>query len=111
MKRIYRQRKSADNEYTALTGIMAFKMNGGSNCLLIRFGSKKKQKDAFSMYRDEFYKLNRNIKVTSTCGVLNCVKKDHLVAKYYPSKKEKEYIEIYGKEVASNSLNVPIEML
>lgn len=93
-------------------------MSGGSNCLITKHntisGNISVQRYAHSKYF--FYPLNNSkVKVKSTCGVLNCVNKNHLIAEYKPTKKDIEYINTYikvdGIEIMSHRLEIPIHIL
>lgn len=118
MKRKYRLKKTAKNPFTALCGKRAFELFGGTNCLVTESvtttGSMDIKKYAYFLYLD-FKNQNKDIRVTSTCGVANCVKKDHLVAEYSPSKADLEYINTYkdvdGIEVLAHNMKVPVDLL
>lgn len=96
MKRIYRLKKSADNEFTASFGIEAFQMKGGSNCLIVKktlYYGMPVQRVAYCETINFIQgRAVAALKVTPTCGVLNCVSRDHLVATYEPTKKDHQYI-------------------
>lgn len=119
MKKKYRIKKTAKNIFTALSGKDAFQMFGGSNCLIVKnltvSGKQNVQRYAYSLYQEETYILNKFIKITCTCGVANCIKKEHLIAEYIPSKEEIEYINTYkdvdGIEVLAHNIKVPVELL
>jgi hypothetical protein len=79
-------KKQADNEFTALTGIRAIQMDGGSNCLITKqstLNGTPIRKAAYILY-NETYKVHpkrlKLMKVKTSCGVKNCVHRDHLVA-------------------------------
>ncbi len=116
----WRLKNTADNEYTALTGIMAFQLMGGSNCLIVRYPTKGRgvatHRFAYGLYNSKYAKhFNKYVKVTTSCGVLNCVKKEHLHAIYKPSKKEADYIALYikidGIEDLAHKQGIPIDLL
>lgn len=116
MKRKYRIKKKAENEYSVLTGNEAFKMAGGSGCLIVKSAfhlSRPMARYAYKLYSED-YDLNRNVEVSNSCGVLNCVLKDHLEAVYKPSKVDRDYIDTYlkvdGAEVLAKNLNIPIHL-
>lgn len=115
MKKIYRLRKSATNPFTKITGIKAIQITGGSNCLIsiqktvtslprmvdrpisikrtaaffyltspeilksFGFELKVKPYNIYNFTQDDI------LKVTQTCGVLECVHPDHLTIKIKPT--------------------------
>lgn len=106
----YRIRNRArNNPFSVLSGIEAFEMEGGSGCTIIK--SKNYQIQAFCLY-NELSEISPKLKIIPSCGVKNCVKKEHLIATYQPTKKDAEYIKDYlkidGAEYLSHTLNVPI---
>lgn len=113
----YRLKKNAKNGFTALTGIEAFQMLGGSDCLIV----KNKSVKGYNPLRYAYMKycgmngINENISVKNSCGVLNCVKKEHLIAVFNPTIEDKEYIRVYSKvntkEELAHWFKVPIELL
>src|SRR5574343_357430 len=113
MRKKYRIKNRANNnEFSALSGIEAFELLGGQNCLITK--SKNTQPIAYELYRN-IQKMSKKIKVYSTCGIKNCVKKDHLIAIYKPTKKETEYIKTYakidGSEQLAHVLKVPRDLM
>lgn len=120
MKKKYRIKKRANNnEFSKLTGIEAFEMLGGNNCLITKYAFFTKtrstiQSYAYSLYSGFNKRINPNVKVTATCGATNCVKKAHLKATYEPTKKEADYIaaslNIDSPEQTASVLNVPLKI-
>lgn len=105
-------------EFSRIEGIDAYEMNGGSGCIITRktvFRRINNNRRAYFAYVGfPIYGANYNIQVSNTCGVLNCVKREHLIAVYQPSKKEQEYIATYlkieGKEQLAHTLQIPITL-
>jgi hypothetical protein len=117
MKLKYRLKKYADNEFTAITGILAIQMRGGSNCLICNIIKTKDvpiQKYAYFQY-NKLYKPYPPIKLSTTCNVSNCVNKDHLIATYHPTKENIQYINTYlhvdGIEQLAFNLKIPVTLL
>lgn len=106
MKKAYRIKKSARNEFSALSGIHAIEVQGQTHCLIV---DKKTHKSvpiqwyAYTLYCEK-YNLNKFVIVRSSCGVLNCVKKSHLIANYVPSSEEADYIKTYHKIEGTDTL-------
>lgn len=106
-----------NNEFSVLTGILAIEVLNTQKCLVTKILSASKgvpiQKYAYHLYTKSL--PHRYIKISSTCGILNCVKKDHLIAKYEPTKKDIDYISTYlkidGIEQLSSVLKVPTNIL
>ncbi len=120
MKRKYRLKKRADNDYTAQTGKEAYTLHGGSACVVAvykMFGNLTCQQYAYYIFnlKDLNLPFNTKIKVSSTCGATNCVNRDHLVAVYKPSKENQQYITDYlktdGISVIAHNLQVSKELL
>ncbi len=95
MKKKYRIKKSAKNEFSALTGILAIQQQGGSNCLLVAQKTLAKphfdrdipiQKAAYCLYNR--VAPSSIAKLTSTCDVSNCVAPSHLQVEMIPSEQE-----------------------
>ncbi len=90
-------------------------MYGATNCILatkLTHKGIKIQLYAYCIYND--YVFNTTIKVVSSCNILNCVKREHLIAYYCPTKGENDYILSYlkidGHEHLANSYNVPLSL-
>lgn len=119
MKRKNVLRKFADNEYTLLTGQLAFTVYDKTKddlCLIARYLSHDNmpvQRSAFYLYTG-IKEKNRYIEVFSTCNIQNCVKSSHLFARYKPNAKDADYIKTYlkidGAEALAHRHNVPIDM-
>lgn len=115
-KRRYRLKKSAKNEFTAVTGIRAVQLLGGSNCIAVGSKTIKSEKPCRFAYRkyNKVYELNEWVNVYTTCGVLNCVSKEHIVAEYKPTKNDLEYIGTYHKvnslEEMAHYMRVPVQV-
>jgi len=118
MRRKYTLKKHADNEFTAITGIEAILIMNGSNCLVVRKMTADRcpiQRYSYCLYSNNklFYK-NPYIKVTSSCGVLNCVRQNHLTATYEPTTKDNTYIlehlKIEGHEQLAHIKNIPLAL-
>jgi hypothetical protein len=81
-----KMKRNADNEFTTLTGIRAIQMEGGSNCLITKqntLNNKPIRKVAYLLYNNitgVHPKRLRAMKVKTSCGVKNCVCRDHLIA-------------------------------
>lgn len=117
MRRKYRIKKKAENEFSALAGVDAIQLFGALDCLVIKPVVKMCGVPVLKFAYQKYYgieALNRNIVFTTKCGVTNCVKKSHLKAVYNPSKADKDYIDTYlkidGEEVIAKNLNVPIHL-
>ena len=93
MKKKYRIKKSAKNEFSALTGLPATQMAGSIDCLVAHqltsltsatttgFSSSLPvpvKKLAYCVYNK--VPLSDVKTVTQTCGVAHCVKREHLEA-------------------------------
>jgi hypothetical protein len=80
-----KMKRKADNEFTALTGIRAIQMEGGSNCLItkqITLNNMPIPKTAYLLYNNitgVHPKRLKAMKVKTSCGAKNCVHRDHLV--------------------------------
>jgi hypothetical protein len=121
-QRRYKLKKTADNEFTALTGIKAFRMIGGSNCVIVRSKTVKGIKPCRFAYRKyngmdnkgAYIEMSELVEIHTICGVLNCVGKEHIVAKYKPCKEDIEYIQSYHKvnslSEMSHFMKVPIQI-
>lgn len=116
--RRYKLKKTARNDFTAMTGIRAFTVNGGSNCIIVEYDTIRGMdccRYAYIQYNDVRYKLSRNVHFKQLCGVMNCVKKEHLVAEYIPTKSDIDYINGYGTAMDDNelahALNIPVGLL
>lgn len=110
--------QTADNDFTKATGIEAIAVIGQLKCLVVKklqYKSIPIQRLAYAIYHYPESKGNNAIKVTSTCGVANCVLKDHLRAIYKPTKKDIEYIHDNmgspGIEFLSHVMKVSLPML
>lgn len=110
-----RLKKSADNDYTAVTGKRAYRLYGGSNCIVSVYtyvNNLTCQQYAYAILSQ--ITPNNRIKVSSTCQATNCVNMVHLIAEYKPTTKDKEYIKSYAKmgvDSLANSLKIPIALL
>lgn len=116
--RRYRVRNSAKNEFSRIAGIRAIQMKGGSECIIVDNNTIKGfsvDKYAYIIYNGIGYSLNRNIDYVRSCGVENCVKREHIKAIYTPSKSDLEYINSYGKSMSredlAKALCVPVDIL
>lgn len=116
-KKKYRVRKQFKNEFSFLSGIEAIPMLGGSECLLSK---QKATTNHLPIQRHAYILYNKNIAISpslyisSTCGVKNCVKREHLQAKYCPTEADKKYIKdwlkVYGKEQMAHTMKVPLDI-
>jgi hypothetical protein len=118
MKRKYRIKKLVrSTEFSKLSGVDSFEVDGGTQCHIVRSLTTKgmpSSKYAYFLFIGNL-SLNSDIRVKTTCGVKNCVKKEHLVAEYFPNKKDKEYIDMYykldGIEQLAHVFVVPVDLL
>ncbi len=125
MKRKYKIKQlDRSTEFSKLSGIDSYENHGGFNCAITRaltFSKKEfsyikipAPKYAYYIYNG-IHDNNGDIRVKTTCGVQNCVTKDHLIPEYFPNKKDIEYINTYlkidGIEVIAHNLKVPIDLL
>ncbi len=117
-RRRSKTRKTAKNEFSAITGLKAMEMKGGSNCIIVNqltISGMACARYAYIKYIDHKYGLNINVHVSQSCGVLNCVKREHLIVEYTPSKKDMEYIKGYGSVMddveLSHILHIPSDLL
>lgn len=113
------RKKYAKNDFTRLTGAEAIEMEGGSNCIL----AKKKTMNGFDIKRYAYCLYidfrkgidNSYIKMSNKCNVNNCVKQEHLIATFKPTKEDIQYIcdnlKTNGIEWLSNVFTVPIPLL
>lgn len=111
-------------EFSKLSGIDSYENLGGSNCVITRTPTLTRKsflykqipapKYAYYIYNG-IHDNNGDIRVKTTCGVDNCVTRDHLIATYFPKKTDIEYIDQYlkidGIEVLVHTLKVPIDLL
>ncbi len=112
----YRIKKTASSPFSALTGILATPMLGGSLCHICKQktvkGSIPIQKHAYKLFNNIY---SKDITVTSICNVQNCVNPEHLTATYKPNKDDQEYIRIYlridGLESLAEKLHITPELL
>ena len=101
MKKKYRVRKSAQNEFSAITGREAIQLSGSSDCLISPHTTTGEGVSIQHLAYDAYYRpgedvirrkksdmLHRSVKVRAICGVDQCVKKEHLEAVFKPTKKE-----------------------
>ena len=122
MKRRYTLKYSAQNPFTALSGIDAIEVKNPSlNCLVTKKSTGTKYDGKYKirlpidrlayMLYNNISKLNGYVVIRHACGTLNCVKQEHLSAEYSPDKEESDYIKIYyhidGLENLSHRLNLP----
>ena len=115
MKKIYRTKKNAKNEFTRLSGVKTFELIGGSECLITehdtRYG-KSIQKYAYELYTG--YR-SPSIIVKNICGVKNCVKKEHLTETLKLPDEDKKYIldwyKVNGIEYMENAFKIPAELI
>lgn len=106
-----------NNEFSVLTGILAIEVLNTDKCLVTKAlsisGGTPIQRYAYYLYTNT--PPNKHIKISASCGILNCVRKDHLIAKYQPTKKDIDYISTYlkidGIEQLSKVLKVPSNLL
>lgn len=110
--------KQNKNPFSSLSGIMAIEGRGNDGCLLVdqeSVGGRPIQVYAFNIYFSPKKKISRWVKVTSTCGFQNCVKKEHLKAVYSPKKEDLKYIKdngvFYTTEELAFRLKVPEEVM
>lgn len=113
MRKKYRIKYRANNNaFSAITGIDAFELSGGQNCLVTK--SVNLQKKAYELYT-KTSNLGARIKISSVCGIQNCVKPEHLVATYKPTAKDAEYIKTYykidGAEHLAHAFKVPQNLM
>lgn len=89
-KRKKRNKRAADNPFTAFTGIKPVKLTGKSDCWIV--GQKHHalipvRKVSYATHHADFptWKITpqssrmKNLRVKQTCGVDQCVNPDHLV--------------------------------
>lgn len=117
MKRQYRLKKHATNEFTALTGIEAFPLLGGSECLITKHATRKGSpitRYAYCAYEGSPYFDNTAVEVLTTCKILNCIKKEHLIPSFHPSPKDlayiKQYLKLDGDEVMAQMMKIPLSL-
>ncbi len=119
MKKRRRIKENATNEFSRLSGIETFDIikNDGK---IEHFITKKLthsrmpiQGYAYRLYTDTEY--NPSIKIESSCGLLNCVYKDHLIASYSPTRVDKAYIlsnaSLYSLSELADILKAPADLL
>lgn len=116
MKKKYRLKYSAKDEYQKAVGVKTIQLRGSCDCLIINRLKYKdtytNQQHAYSVYNNT--PINKAIKVTNTCGIEQCIKKEHLVAKYHPTKDDIEYIKLnkmMGIDYLSHVLKIPEDLL
>lgn len=113
------QLKVSASEFSRLSGTDTFEIYGGSNCVIVRALTQTKKSIPSPKYAYLIYNLhganNGDIRVKTTCGVQNCVTREHLIAEYFPNTKDKEYIDTYykidGVEQLAHNLKVPVDLL
>jgi len=116
MKRHYRIKKNAQNEFERLTGKETAQLSGIIDCIIYKkktIGNKPAKEVAYCLY-NEIDKIGANIKIVQTCGIDQCVKNEHLVASFSPNKKDADYIKTYikidGAEQLAHSFGVTLEL-
>lgn len=96
MWRKYRIQKHSKIPFTRLTGVECVEVMGGDNCLVSKLKSHKRipiQQYAYYIHNDMFgIEYNPKVHIKSTCGVANCIKKEHLQGTYKPYKEDQKYI-------------------
>lgn len=117
MKRKYRLKKYAKNDFTRLTGIFAIQVRIPNGCLVVdqlKTGGMSVQRYAYIHYFD-LPRLHRSVSVTTVCDVENCVKKDHLKVVYKPTKEHIDYFKMWGESIdpkqIAHQLDVPEYLL
>lgn len=111
-RRKYKLKATGKDAFQKKTGIKTILLTGGSDCLII---GRKKYKNAYSNQLHAYCvysgkPINSRIKVTNTCGVTQCVKEEHLIPCYKPTKDDIEYIranKMMGSDYLSHVLNIP----
>lgn len=91
------------SDFQRATGILTIEQRGGSNCLLIdqiAVNNKSPQRVAYSIYTETLktFNLSTNIHIFTSCGVENCISKDHIKAIYKPTKPNIKYIQDHSHE-------------
>lgn len=107
------------SEFSKLTGVESFIMEGGSDCIITSSSHlsgfiSETPRYAYYYYNDKKPLSWTCIKVSTTCGVKNCVKKEHLVPFYIPDENDKDHIDNYLEEIGifkmAQALKVPIDL-
>ncbi len=107
------------SEFSKLTGVESFILEGGSNCIITSSSNlsgfiSETPRYAYYYYNDKKPLSWTCIKVSTTCGVKNCVKKEHLVPFYLPDENDKDHIDNYLEEIGilnmAEALKVPVEL-
>lgn len=86
MKRKYRIKKSAKNQFSALSGIEAIQLSGSADCLVVNrktIHNIPPAKYAYCLYKG-ILKPSPYLKVKQSCGIKQCVKQEHLCATFSP---------------------------
>lgn len=117
MKKKYRIKNRVNNNaFSALTGIEAIEVVNPNCCLVVKQlsanGGIPITKYAYCIYYN--YPTSLNITVSHTCDIENCVRQDHLIATYRPSKKDLEHIDMYKNiddmKTIAEYLKVPLDL-
>lgn len=111
-------KKTSDNDFGRFSLKRTISSIGGLGCILTKYtktcrGVSLQQYAYWLFHKDtDFISPNKNIKVTPSCGVLNCVKKEHLTAEFVPSKDNLEYLKDWGiADYTAHTLNIPQSLL
>lgn len=119
MKRKYIiKHRANNNEFSQHTGIESVNVENDLGCVVTRQKTTQKGTSitlyAYMCYIDFKGKINTGVKISQTCGILNCVQRDHLLATYTPSENDIEhisnYLKIDGKEHTAHVLKVPLSL-
>lgn len=117
MKKTDRLKAYASEPYQKATGVKTIQLRGNCDCLIInRLKYKEKytnQQHAYSIFNGITF--NPDIKVTNTCGIVQCIKKEHLLAVYKPNKEDAQYIKdnrsMYSIEELAFFVKTPVQLL
>lgn len=112
-------KKFAKNEFSKISGQATIQLTGNSNCLVTRQATANGlsiQRYSYErVYNDFSFDLSNSVRVTTICGVNQCVKKEHLKATFYPKEEDKGYLESFGKnattEEQAHYLGIPVDVL
>lgn len=110
MKKKERIKYLAKNEFEKKFGVKTVEISGSLNCVISLNKYIKTvdcRRKAFELY---FGSITKEVRVKTSCGINECIKKEHLTHTYEPFKKNQDYIETYlkidGTKVMAHRLGI-----
>lgn len=110
MKKRERIKYLAKNEFEKKFGVKTVEISGALDCVISMNKYIKTvdcKRKAFELY---FGSITREVTINTSCGINECIKKEHLTYTYKPFKKNQDYIKTYlkldGSEVLAHRLGI-----